>query len=120
MRLRINEEVRTGNRYTINLPMSENYDYDESYLERNGQVVTVFHDSAHLGGNEITRTHCIVEDDTGFRFIVRKLCLTPHQAMAMHLANDEAALLYEHGAIGNLDGDDNHLGSGDTSICNHE
>jgi hypothetical protein len=111
MRLMINEEVRIGNRYTINLPKSEHY---------NGKVVTVFHDSAHLGGNEITRSHCIVEDDTGHRFIIRKLCLSPHQAMAMHLANDEAALLYEHGAIGHLDGDDNHLGSGDTSTCNHE
>jgi len=119
----INLDVKTGGKYQISLPMSEHYDYvevktgskyRESYSDRNGQVVTVFHDSAHLGGNEISRSHCIVEDETGHRFIIRKLCLTPHQS------SEEVALLYEHGAIGCIDGDDNHIALGDTSVCNHE
>ena len=97
-------EVIVGDKYEINL----------SEHDRNGQVVTVFHDSAVLNGREIVRSHCIVEDNTGHRFIVRKLCLSPH------LTHEEAELLYEYGAIGQLDGDDNHIGSGDSAVSNHE
>lgn len=97
-------EVIVGDKYEINL----------SGHDRNGQVITVFHDSAVLNGREIVRSHCIVEDETGHRFIVRKLCLSPHRT------REETELLYEHGAVGHLEGDDNHIGSGDSAISNHE
>ena len=100
--MKITKEVTIGNKYEINL-----HGHD-----RHGQVVTVFHDSA-AAGTEIIRTHCIVEDETGHRFIIRKMCLTPE------MTQEEAELLYEFGYWGQSD-DDNHIGSGDSSINNHE
>ena len=97
-------EVTIGDRYEINIP-----DHD-----RNGQIVTIIHDSATLDGRTITRRHCIVEDERKHRFIIRKLCLAPE------ITHEEATLLCEHGYYGHMDDDDNHIGSGDSSISNHE
>lgn len=97
-------EVQIGERYEINLPKHD----------RNGQVVTVFHDSAHLGGNEIVRSHCIVEDESGHRFMIRKLCLSKW------FSHEETVLLYENGYCGVVEGDDNHIALGDTSMPNQE
>jgi len=101
--MKITLEVIVGDEYDINLPKHD----------RHGQTVTVFHDSATLDGREIVRTHCIVEDDTGHRFVIRKMRLDKHYS------KEEAALLYEHGFFEAAD-DDNHIGSGDSSIHNHE